>query len=191
MTTREEFFNRSGIEIYDDVRANMVVFELDASGALNIAEPVADFKQLILQSSQESDSERTQIVLASDAPKMYAFGRQHRFFVYQAFMMDTNLDQPAEVSTAGGSSLWTGSTYNELQDFYRNFASLRACAKNHYRVRFSYNGKQLYGAINQLTVSTDATQLHKYDVQFSFYCTAMESPGLPDQRFTPPEPQNN
>lgn len=194
MTTRDEFFHRSGVELYDDVRANLVVFERDASGALNIKEPVAYFKQIMLQSSQENDSEKTQVMLGSDAPKLYAFGRQHRFFVYQAFIIDTNLDREIEIRRENAildiaaGSVWTGKSYSELQSFYRNYASLHACAKNRYLVRLSYNGKQMYGAINQLTVSTDATQPNKYDVSFSFYCTAVESPGVSDKRFRPPEP---
>jgi len=192
MSTRDSFFHRAGAELYDDVRANMTVFARDVSGALDITTPVADFKQLMLQSSQESDTERTQIALGSDAPKLYAFGRQHRFFVYQAFILDTNLDTDIEVRGDSGvpgvgvSSVWTGDSYNELQDFYRNFASLHACARNRYLVKFSYNGKQLYGAINQLTVSADSTQPNKYDVQFSFYCTATESAGLPSSTLANP-----
>lgn len=192
MSTRDSFYHRAGVELYDDVRAGLVVYSRDTSGALDITSPVADFKQLMLQSSQESDSERTQIVLASDAPKLYAFGRQHRFFVYQAFILDTNLDTPIETKASTGipgvdtASLWTGNSYNELQDFYRNFASLNACARNRNLVVLSYNGKQLYGAINQLTVSADSTQPNKYDVQFSFYCTAMESMGLPGSSLTNP-----
>lgn len=196
MTTRDEFFHRSGVELYDDVRANLVVFERDASGALNIKEPVAYFQQIMLQSSQESDSEKTQVVLGSDAPKLYAFGRQHRFFVYQAFILDTNLDREIEIRTDyvnlenNTTGIWTGKSYSELQSFYRKYASLHACAKNRYLVRLSYNGKQMYGAINQLTVSTDATQPNKYDVSFSFYCTAVDSPGVPDRRFIPLEPRS-
>ena len=192
MSTRDSFYHRAGVELYDDVRAGLVVYSRDTSGALDITSPVADFKQLMLQSSQESDSEKTQIVLASDAPKLYAFGRQHRFFVYQAFILDTNLDTPIETKASTGipgvdtASLWTGNSYNELQDFYRNFASLHACARNRNLVVLSYNGKQLYGAINQLTVSADSTQPNKYDVQFSFYCTAMESMGLPGSSLTNP-----
>ena len=183
MTTRDSGFHRSATELYDDVRANFVVYEVDNSGAINVAEPVASFKQLMLQSSQESDSEKTQIALASDAPKLYSFGRQHRFFVYQAFILDTKIDNPIEVTSTVAPGLsttseWSGQSYFELQDFYLSFAGLHACARNRFIVMFTYNGKRLYGAIDQLTASTDATQPNKYDVQFSFYATAVEDPGL-------------
>lgn len=174
MTTRNELYHNSGATLYQDARANLVVYKLDRAGALDVTNPVTFFKELLLQSSQESDSEKTQVALGSDAPKLYAFGRQHRFFVYQATLIDTQLDRDITVDTATGPSVWTGAAYSQLQDFFNEHASLYACAANRTLVQLTYNSRRLYGAMNQLTVSTDAMQPFKYDVQFSFYATAIE-----------------
>ncbi len=172
MTTRLDNFNASGINPHEDAAAILEVFRVNYKGVLNTSVPIASFSQIQLKSTQEQDTEKTQIALSSDAPKLYTFGRQHRIFNYQAFIGDTNLSSDIEIPA--NNSVWTGRSYSEWQDFYDNFAKLSVCAERRYVVQLTYANKRILGAINMMAVSGYADQPHIYDVVFSFYATSVE-----------------
>lgn len=169
--TREKDFQSSAQTIYENERASFVVYPIDRTGAIDLSRPVASYNQVLVQSVQEQDSERTQIALSSDAAKLYSFGRQHRFFNFQGTLLDTNMKGFLETNPI---SIWTGRSYTEWASFYENFANLSTCAKNRYLVQLTYPSKRLFGAINQMSASTDAAQPNRYDLVFSFYVTHAE-----------------
>ena len=175
MSARDNIFHGSATILYNDVRADLTVFQLDRTGAVNVNSPVRSFNQILLQSAQEQDGEVTQTILSSDAPKIYSFGRAHRFFTYQAVLLDTNLDEPIDLGPRTSPNPWSGNSLTEWTDFYTNFARLSKCAQNRYIVRLQYANKDLYGSINQMTISGESTTPHKYDTVFSFYTVAMET----------------
>jgi hypothetical protein len=175
MTTRDNTFHVAQPTLYEDVRTVFDVYRLNQSGSLDINTSLASFDQFILQSAQQQDSEKVQIALASDAPKLYAFGRQHRFYTYQGILIDSDLENQIELQAGPITSIWTGDTYNEWQSFYDNFAKLSVCADERYLVELKYASKIVYGAINQMTVSANAVSPHIYDVVFSMYVVSEEN----------------
>lgn len=174
MTTRDTTFNSSAQTLYEDVQGLFSVHRLNRQGVLDISNSVATFRQLQLRSAQEQDTEQTQIALSSDAPKLYAFGRQHRVFNYQAFLADSAIEKELTLGRGVNQSVWTGESYSEWQDFYENYARLSVCAANRWAVRFSYAGTIVTGAINMMAVTAFSQQPHIYDVAFSMYATAVQ-----------------
>jgi len=168
--TRYNNFHAALATPYDSERMVMTVYKLDRTGGINTSQSIARYDELLLQSSQEQDSEKVQIALASDAAKLYAFGAQHKFYIYQAELLDTELEKSVSVRDRKNITSWTGKGYNMWQDFYE-IGRLHSCAKNRYVVELTYLTRRMYGAIIQMSASTDSGQPHKYSVTFSFLAT--------------------
>ena len=167
-------FLGSSQTLYDNERTVLSTFPVDRTGAINNTIPVFVFADFQVQSVQETDNEKTQIALSSDEPKLYAFGRHHRFYTFQGVLLDTNLNRDIRVETDTFSKSWTGNLLSEWQDYYDNYAKLSVCADKRYLVQLTYVSKKLLGAINQMSITADASQPNKYDLVFSFYVTHEE-----------------
>lgn len=180
--TRPSDFHETLDAPHVDGTIQMTVYALSPSGSINIDAPIASYNGFIMQSVQEADNERTQIALSSDTPKLYAFGKQHRFFVYQGFIIDTYLDKPRDLDIFLGDAGYDGRGLTKLLSFIDK-ARLHTCAKNRTIVELSYTNNIVYGAFTQCAVTHDAAAPHTYQVVLSFFVasTAPEALNISDQ----------
>jgi len=169
--TRPLHFHETLDAPHSDQTMSMVLYALSPSGAINVDAPIAKYSDFVMQSVQEADNERTQIALSSDAPKLYAFGKQHQFFIYQGFVIDTYLDKPRDLDTTLSSTHHDGRGLTKLLSFMDE-ARIYACARNRTIVELTYANRIVYGAFTQCAVTHDANALHTYQVVLSFFVTS-------------------
>lgn len=167
MTHRQSFQGSQQI-LYENERAVLSVYKRDRTGALDLTAAESRFDDLLIQSVQEQDQEKIQVILA-DAPKLYAFGTQHRFYTFTASLLDTKLKANEETSLVIGDDSWDGNGVRRWRDFYETSASLSSCAKNNTLVQVFYAGKVIYGAINTMSLNHDSLNQNMYSVVFSMY----------------------
>lgn len=158
-------------ELYEEERAVLRVYPLDATGALVLTQPVASFDQLIIARVDEPDRDRVQYSQSFDGHKLYAYGSDHRIYSVSAAVIDTELSAPLEAPVGSAASAWAGRGHRDWVEFFETYASVWACAKARYLVQMTYGRRQVYGAIVDTTPSMMATAPHKFDVLFSFYVT--------------------
>jgi hypothetical protein len=162
--------------LYDNARTEFTVFNLDRTGAISdLLNPQASFNHFFTQTVSESDRERTQFAMSSEANKLYVFGREHRIYTFTGTLFDTDLTRPIEHQFNKSAPAWTGRGVSEWVNFYENFASLHAAAKNHQIVRVAYAKRLLYGCILQTVTTDSATLPHKAEQGFTFYAAHVMS----------------
>jgi len=167
--TRDKLFQSQGQTLYDDIRLSLTSHRIDSAGS---PEPVAQssFNHLLLSSVSEPDVEIAQVLLSSDAPKLYGFGREHKVYLFQGKILDTNLDKSFTSSEAGADT-FTGHSYTNLRKFYEDFGSIAACAQTRSLLKVTYPSKALYGGIVDLNVQAMSAMPHCYEISFSLFVT--------------------
>jgi hypothetical protein len=171
--------------LYENAGNRVAVYGFDLTGALNFLQPVALFDEFILQSVIETNRDNVQLILGSDAPKLYSLGQGHRLFSVAATLLDTKLDRtigqvagqpqtPAEANLLRFKG-WSGAGLNNWQTFYDTFSSLEACARNRTLVGLQYMNRRLYGAFTSVNISHSAAQPHMYALSAAFYATFVEA----------------
>ena len=167
--TRKRDFQEQGQTLYDDIRLSLTNHQLDAAGT---PEPVhrSRFNHMLLSAVNEPDAEIAQVVLSSDAAKLYGFGREHKIYNFSGKILDTNLDKSFS-SPASGSMTYTGHSYTDIRKFYEDFGSIAACAQTRSLVKVTYPAKTLYGGLVDLNVTALAAMPHCYEVAFSLLVT--------------------
>ena len=173
---RNTTFNKVGTTLYEDQRGYMIVYRRDRTGAVDLTQPVSFFTDLIIQSAQETDPEKVQIALA-DAPKLYAFGSQHRFYTFNAIVLDTKLSNQSSdalITKDSGDSTWDGQSMEAWRKFYENYAKLSVASRERYLVMFFYGSRTIWGAINQMALNHTSVDPNHYSVVFSFYVVHSE-----------------
>ena len=161
---RSNQYGSSNNYLYDDDRVIIRIHPIDRTGSVVVSEELTNSQIFLLQSVDEQDSEKVQVAL-SDSAKLYAFGKQHRFYTFTGKILDSDLTAP--ISEDGLT--WNGRSYTEFVDFFENQASLSACARDRKLVGIYYAGKIAYGAVNQMTIVTNSAAPHEYDVVMSFF----------------------
>jgi hypothetical protein len=155
--------------LYDDARTTFVVYKVDRTGAIDLTSPQVRFESFFATVVSESDRERIQYALSSDAPKIYSFGREHRIYNFSGYLFDTNLDHSIPSLDPNIIKPWSGAGLDAWTNFFENWGSLHASAKRGTIVELTYANRRLYGCIFQTASSQTATQPHKVDQVFSFY----------------------
>lgn len=161
---RATTFNGAQTTLYDDERAEMRVYALDKRGLINYNKIISKFSDVIVQELSETDTERTQVLLAEE-PKLYVYGKQHKFIQITGVLPDARLDNPIQI----GTSSWDGHGYTKWLNFYDNFAKLSVCARKNYRVVLVLERRMYIGGIVQMTASMNAEKPHEYQLSFIMY----------------------
>lgn len=165
--TRDKLFQAQAQTLYDDVRLSLTSHRIDSAGT---PEPVvaSSFNHLLLAAVSEPDMEIAQVVLSSDAPKLYGFGREHKIYSFQGKILDTDLDK-SFTSYEEGANTYTGRSYTDLRKFYEDFGSIAACAQTRSLLKVTYPSKALYGGMVDLNVQAAAAMPHCYEIAFNLY----------------------
>jgi hypothetical protein len=168
------FEARSGLHgeadtLYDNARTTFVVYPVDRTGAIDLTDPQIRFESFFTTAVSESDRERVQYAMSSDAPKLYSFGREHRIYNFSGFLFDTNIDHPIESTQTEVPRSWRGDGLASWTNFFENWGSLHASSKRRTIVEVTYANRRLYGCLLQTAATQLAVQPHKVDQVFSFY----------------------
>lgn len=173
---------QSMLPLYMDDRPSFVVYSLDVAGVVDLTRPRALFDQLVVNSVVEMERERVQYMMSSVDEKIYSFGREHRLFSISSNILDTQLTRPILPNPRKGPGFatvfptletvgWTGAGFRDWKRFYEHFARLSVCARKRFLVRFYYQGRNLFGAISQMTLDHNANTPHTFGVNLVMYVT--------------------
>jgi len=170
-TELRERFGEQAQELYEGDRAAVRVFPLDATGALVLTNPVAEFDQLLIGRVEEPDRERVQYSQSFDGNKLYAYGNDHRVYAISAALLDTDLGTTIQPPSGSEASAWEGRGHRDWVQFFEQYASLWACARDRLLVQLTYGRRQVYGAFLESTPNLVASAPHRLDLLLSFYVT--------------------
>lgn len=163
---RSSYFNSAQNTFYEDERGEFHVYALSKNGNVNYTKRLARFKDVIIQELSDVDTERTQMLLA-DEPKLFTYGKQHKFIQISCVIPDTKLDIPIQYE----GSVWNGRGYSNWLSFYNNYAKISTCAKNNTRLVLVLARRTFVGGILQMTVSMTADKPNEYTCSIAMYVT--------------------
>lgn len=151
MTNRDVYSNNY-VDVYPDSPTYISVYERDRSGQIVPSKMITSFPSLFVQTVSDMDQEVVHPLMSSDAPKLQTFGSMNRVVSITGYLVDPISDKSnASVKGVRSDQILAWET------FIDTYTTATVCASNNWIVKIIYQGRVLYGAVLDKTISISSS----------------------------------